>query len=303
MSENFHIPVLQEETLENLVTNKNGIYVDLTFGGGGHSQAILKALDTKGKVIAFDHDNDAAENAKEIQDPRFHFCKSNFKYFHHFLEFLELKKVDGIFADLGISSHQIDTAERGFSIRFSGKLDMRMNQSTDLTAHHIINKYSQSKLEEIFRNYGEIEGYKKLVAAILHYRKLATIETTDDFSKIIKETAHHNKLNKNLAQAFQAVRIEVNGELSALQETLTNTIDYLNSSGRLVIISYHSLEDRIVKRFIQNGGSHEEPQRDLYGNRDLKLQNIAKKVIMPTENEIELNIRSRSAKMRVGEKI
>lgn len=299
----FHVPILEGELVDNLITDKSGVYLDLTFGGGGHSRAILNSLNKSGKLIVFDQDSDAILNAERFIDKRIYFFKSNFVYFYHFLEFLKIKQVDGIFADLGVSSYQIDTAERGFSIRFNGNLDMRMNKESKITAHYIINNYSSQKLEKIFKEYGEFDNYKKLVSKIIYSRKEKSIDTTADFVRIVSECVHRSRINKGLAQAFQSIRIEVNNELDSLRFFLEKSPKYLKKGGKLVVISYHSLEDRIVKRFLQNGGSHEEAETDFYGNKLVSMAANPTKVITPSDEEIFINSRASSAKMRVGEKI
>lgn len=303
INNNYHTPVLLNETIENLITNKDGVYVDLTFGGGGHSKAILKCLSNNGLLVSFDQDKDAIKESEGIKDNRFFLFRSNFCYFDFFLKYLDLSQVDGIFADLGVSSHQFDCSERGFSIRHDAKLDMRMNTEQLLSAFDVVNKYSIKELEDIFYSYGDLANAKAIASVICKERAKKSIETTLELcTHLEKFTSHRNK-NKFLAQVFQAIRIEVNHELDALKAFLTKSISMLKPKGRLVVISYHSLEDRLVKRFINNGSFCNEAERDIYGNKFVPLKNIIKKAIEPSEDELLSNNRCRSAKMRVAVKL
>jgi len=295
----YHDPVLLAESVDALVLNPDGIYVDCTFGGGGHSKEILSRLSESGKLISFDQDFDATAN--QLDDKRFMLVMQNFRYLKNNLKYLGIGKVSGILADLGVSSHQFDTPERGFSIRFDGDLDMRMNQNSKLTAAKVLNEYEEEKLADVFYNFGELRNARKLAREIVSVRKNEPInriqQLKDLFSYIPK-----NKENKFLAQLFQALRIEVNDEMAALKEMLVQSAEVLEDNGRLVVISYHSLEDRLVKRFMKTGLFEGEPERDIYGNWNSPLKSLQSKVIVPDESEIELNPRARSAKMRIAEK-
>lgn len=297
----YHRPVLLHESIEALQIKSDGIYVDLTFGGGGHSMAILENLKT-GKLLAFDQDADAEENAKRLSSPNFKFIKSNFRYFDKFLKLNGIKHVDGILADLGVSSHQIDTPERGFSTRFDSDLDMRMDRQTGKTAKHILNKYSQEDLHRIFGMYGEIRNARTLAAAIVKSRTNADIKKIDDLKAILNELAPKNREYKYYAQVFQALRIEVNNELEVLKEMLVRSVKALSPGGRMVVISYHSLEDRLVKNFFNKGKFSGEVEKDMYGNEIKPLKTITRKPIIADAQEIAENNRARSAKMRVAEK-
>src|SRR5690606_33771626 len=294
-----HDPVLLAESVDALVLNQDGIYVDCTFGGGGYSKEILSRLSESGKLISFDQDFDATAN--QLDDKRFMLVMQNFRYLKNNLKYLGIGKVSGILADLGVSSHQFDTPERGFSIRFDGDLDMRMNQNSKLTAAKVLNEYEEEKLADVFYNFGELRNARKLAREIVSVRKNEPInriqQLKDLFSYIPK-----NKENKFLAQLFQALRIEVNDEMAALKEMLVQSAEVLEDNGRLVVISYHSLEDRLVKRFMKTGLFEGEPERDIYGNWNSPLKSLQSKVIVPDESEIELNPRARSAKMRIAEK-
>lgn len=298
----YHKPVLLSESIEALQIKPDGTYVDLTFGGGGHSMAILENL-KGGKLFAFDQDPDAEENALRFSSPSFKFIKSNFKFIDKFLKLHGIKKVDGILADLGVSSHQIDTPERGFSTRFDGDLDMRMDQRASKGAGYIINKYTQEELHRIFGMYGEIKNAKTLAAAIVKARDEKTIKTNDDLKVILSELAPRNREFKYFAQVFQALRIEVNEELEVLKEMLVRCVNVLKPGGRLVMISYHSLEDRLVKNFINKGKFSGEVEKDIYGNELKPLKSITRKPIVAQALEVAENNRARSAKMRVAEKI
>ena len=293
----YHVPVMLAECLNGLAINPNGVYVDITFGGGGHSKAILEQLGPRGKLYAFDQDPDAKQNAKAIDDKRFTFIDANFRNIQRFLRVYAVKQVDGILADLGVSSYQFDTAERGFSTRFDADLDMRMNQRTELSAREVLNDYDQATLHKIFGMYGEVHNAKTLAAAVCASRPFFTV---NDFKEVLNHFAPRHREHKYYAQAFQAVRIEVNDELGALQDFLLQSVDLLKPDGRLVVMSYHSLEDRLVKNFINKGKFHGEVDKDLYGNELKPLQSIVRKAIEASEDEININPRARSAKLRIA---
>ena len=296
----YHNPVLLNESISGLNINPSGIYVDATYGGGGHSQEILNNLNSKGKLIAFDQDQDAIEN--KSNDSRLNLVKSNFKYLNNFLNYFQIKEIDGLLADFGISSHQIDNKNRGFSIRFNSELDMRMNKTQKIDAKIIINDYDKDQLEYIFKNFGELKNYKKVTEKIISERTKKSIDTTGDLKKILAPLVKVKDENKFLAQVFQSIRIEVNDELEVIRTLLSDSSKYIKKGGRLVCISYHSLEDRIVKKFIQNGGYNDEVESDFYGNKNVIFKKIGK-MITPSSEEIKLNNRSRSAKLRIAEKI
>jgi len=296
----YHNPVLLNESISGLNINPSGIYVDVTYGGGGHSQEILKNLNSKGKLIAFDQDQDAIEN--KTNDFRLNLVKSNFKYLNNFLNYFQIKEIDGLLADFGISSHQIDNKNRGFSTRFNSELDMRMNKTQKIDAKIIINDYDEDQLEYIFKNFGELKNYKKVTKKIISERTKRSIDTTGDLKKILAPLVKVKDENKFLAQVFQSIRIEVNDELEVISNLLSDSSKYIKKGGRLVCISYHSLEDRIVKKFIQNGGYNNQVESDFYGNKNVIFKKIGK-MITPSSEEIKLNNRSRSAKLRIAEKI
>jgi len=296
----YHNPVLLKESIIGLNINPNGIYVDATFGGGGHSTEILNKLNSSGRLIAFDQDQDAIDN--KILDKRVSLVKSNFKYLNNYLNYFEINKIDGLLADFGISSYQIDNEKRGFSTRFDSELDMRMNNSQKTDAKAVVNDYKKDQLEYIFKNFGELKNYKRITEKITSERAIKYIDTTNDLKIILKSLTIPKEENKFFAKVFQAIRIEVNDELEVIKTLLDKSLKYLKKGGRLVCISYHSLEDRLVKKFIQNGGFRNETSSDLYGNKELKLKKIGK-MITPSEKEIIKNNRSRSAKLRIAEKI
>ena len=296
----YHNPVLLNESISGLNINPSGIYVDVTYGGGGHSQEILKNLNANGKLIAFDQDQDAIEN--KSNDSRLNLVKSNFKYLNNFLNYFKINEIDGLLADFGISSHQIDNKNRGFSTRFNSKLDMRMNSTQKIDAKAIVNDYDKDQLEYIFKNFGELRNYKKVTEKIISERAKKSIETTGDLKKILAPLVRVKDENKFLAQVFQSIRIEVNDELEVIRTLLSESSKYIKKGGRLVCISYHSLEDRIVKKFIQNGGFNDEVTSDLYGNKNTIFKKVGK-MITPSNQEIKINNRSRSAKLRIAEKI
>ena len=296
----YHNPVLLNESISGLNINPSGIYVDVTYGGGGHSQEILKNLNSCGKLIAFDQDQDAIEN--KSNDTRLNLVKSNFKYLNNFLNYFKIKEIDGLLADFGISSHQIDNKDRWFSTRFNSELDMRMNSTQKIDAKIIVNDYDKDQLEYIFKNFGELRNYRKVTEKIISERVKKSIETTGDLKKILAPLVKVKDENKFLAQVFQSIRIEVNDELEVIRTLLSDSSKYIKKGGRLVCISYHSLEDRIVKKFIQNGGSNDEVTSDIYGNKNIIFKKVGK-MITPSHQEIKLNNRSRSAKLRIAEKI
>ena len=294
----YHNPVLLKESIDALITNPDGVYVDVTFGGGGHSREILKRLSSKGKLYSFDQDLDALNNS--IDDERFTLINQNFRFLENSLLMYGVTEVDGILGDLGVSSHQFDAAERGFSTRSDAPLDMRMNVMQHLDARKVVNEYEEDHLADIFYYYGEIREARKLAREIVHARKSKEIVTTEDLKKVFSYIPQF-KQNKFFAQLFQAIRIEVNQELEVLKEMLLQSYKILKKEGRLVVISYHSLEDRLVKRFIRNGMFEGEPERDFFGNFEVPFK-IIEKLIVPSAAEIEINNRARSAKLRVAEK-
>jgi len=296
----YHKPVLLTETVEGLNIQPNGVYVDVTFGGGGHAKEILKRLDAEGKLIAFDQDKDALENA--IDDPRFLLINENFRNLKRFLRFYGHKEVDGILGDFGVSSHQFDSPERGFSTRFEADLDMRMNRDSALSAYEVINVYAESDLRKILFRYGELKAAAGMARVIVEARAQNPITSSDQLKKTLGRFLPKHKENKILAQIYQAIRIEVNQELEALKEFLLQTQEVLKPGGRLSLISYHSLEDRLVKRFMRSGLFEGEPEKDVFGRVEVPFKLIGKFVI-PSEEEIEANNRARSAKLRVAEKL
>jgi len=300
MTMEYHNPVLLKETVDGLDLIDDGVYVDVTFGGGGHSKEILKRLGNNGKLFAFDQDKDALLNT--IDDERFTLINENFRYMKRFLRFHGIKEVDGILADFGVSSHQFDVAERGFSTRFEADLDMRMNQEDELSAYNVVNEYEEEDLKRVFSSYGELRSAPALARTIVEKRKEQLIKTSEELKSAIKRYLPARHENKILAQIYQAIRIEVNQELEALKEFLTQTPELLVKGGRLSLISYHSLEDRLVKRFIKNGMFEGEPERDVFGNFEVPLKKVGK-LIIPSREEIQQNNRARSAKLRIAEKI
>lgn len=296
----YHIPVLAEECIEGLNIKESGIYVDVTFGGGGHSRLILNKLGDKGRLFGMDRDPDAEKN--KIQDSRFTFIAHNFRFLKRFMRYYGIGGVDGILADLGVSSHQFDTDFRGFSHRFSGPLDMRMNPAGGLPASEILNEYSEEELQDIFSRFGEVRNSKSLAKKIVEVRKTRRFRMTEDLVQLANQMAIGHK-PRYLSQVFQALRIEVNGEMTALADFLEQSLELLNSGGRLVVISYHSLEDRLVKQFIKTGNIRGEVIKDDFGKIWKPMKEVYKDVITPTAEEQEKNSRSRSAKLRIGEKI
>jgi 16S rRNA (cytosine1402-N4)-methyltransferase len=304
MNLEYHVPVMLSECLEGLNIQPDGVYVDVTFGGGGHSWAILQKLSEKGKLFSFDQDPDSVKNAQKFSQSNFFLIQSNFRNLRQQLLLHHIEKVDGILADLGVSSHQLDTAERGFSLRFEADLDMRMSPKNTLSAQKVLETYSQKELHKIFERYGEVRNARTLADEIVKVRKNQKIRTIEDFKEILKRLFHNPKeLISYQAQVFQAIRIEVNEELKVLEEMLMQTPEVLCQKGRLVVMSYHSLEDRIVKNFIQKGNFEGEAQKDFYGNVLKPLQALHSKPISPTEAEIARNPRARSAKLRIAEKL
>jgi 16S rRNA (cytosine1402-N4)-methyltransferase len=298
---NYHKSVLLKECIDALAIKPEGTYIDVTFGGGGHSKAILEKL-SGGKLFSFDQDDDAAKEAAKIEHSSFTFIKANFRYIKKYLKLYGIEKVDGILADLGVSSHQFDTGERGFSYRFDGPLDMRMDRNVKNTAEKVINSYTQEQLETIFYRYGEVTNAKKLVELLIAERTNQEIVSTEQLKAIVAPLVPPKFQMKYLSQVFQALRIEVNEELKVLEEFLLQSPDLLNKEGRLAIITFHSLEDRLVKNFFNNGKFEGEVEKDIYGN-DLKpLANINRKAIVAAEQEIKDNIRARSAKLRIAKK-
>ena len=299
METKYHNPVLLDRSVADLIKNPDGVYVDVTFGGGGHSKKILKALSDKGRLFAFDQDQDAVANA--LSDPRFELIQANFKDLKRYMKFYGVKEVDGILADFGVSSHQFDAEKRGFSTRFEGRLDMRMDQTSTLSAYEVVNDYSEQELISIMKLYGEVKGAHKIVAALLDQREEEPIETTTDLIALIKPLIPERFLNKILAQVFQAIRIEVNQELEVIKLFLEQTVDVLKPEGRLVCISYHSLEDRLVKRFIREGVFEGTAEQDFFGNRFTPLKKVGG-LVVPDDDEVKQNSRARSAKLRTAEK-
>jgi len=295
----YHNPVLLTETVDGLNIKPDGVYVDVTFGGGGHSKEILRRLGPDGKLFAFDQDTDALQNA--LKDDRFELINANFRDIKRFLRVYGIKEVDGILADLGVSSHQFDVADRGFSIRFDAALDMRMNQNSNISAYEIVNEYEEKELARIFFDYGELKPARGMAAAIANSRIKTPIKNTEQLKEVLSKFLPPHRSNKILAQIYQAIRIEVNQEMDALKEFLEQSLTLLKPKGRLSVISYHSLEDRLVKRFIKNGMFEGEPERDFFGRFEVPFKAIGKHII-PTDKEIELNNRARSAKLRIAEK-
>ncbi len=296
----YHNPVLLKETVDGLAIKPNGVYVDVTFGGGGHSREILKRLGAEGKLYAFDQDLDALDNS--IDDDRFVLINENFRFIKRFLRFHGVRKVDGILGDFGVSSHQFDVAERGFSTRFESDLDMRMNQNKELSAYNVINEYDESDLRVMFLQYGELRNAPKLARTIVGARKTEPIKTSSALKEVLKPFLPKHKEHKILAQIYQAIRIEVNQEIEVLKDFLEQTEGLLDSGGRVSLISYHSLEDRLVKRYIRNGMFEGEPEKDLYGNVTVPFKKVGG-LIVPADEEIKQNNRARSAKLRIAEKI
>ncbi len=295
----YHTPVLLKESVEGLQIKPDGIYVDVTFGGGGHSREIIKHINT-GKLVAFDQDDDALPNL--INDERFVFINHNFRFLKNFLKYHDIDKVDGILADLGVSSHHFDDPERGFSFRFDGELDMRMNQSAKVSAKNIVNEYDEANLARLFWEYGELKNSRKLAKVIADKRSEKAIETVKELTDVLMPFLPKHAEHKFLAKVFQALRIEVNREMEFLKEMLLQTTEVLKPGGRLVVITYHSLEDRLVKNFIRSGVFKGEAEKDFYGIADVPFEAVNRKIIVPTDEEIKENNRARSAKLRIAKK-
>jgi len=306
MSEVYHIPVLLKETVDGLNIKPDGNYVDLTFGGGGHSREILHRLGKKGHLYSFDQDLDTQKNARLLEEAyaeNFTYVRSNFKFLKNWMLYHEVEHVDGILADLGVSSHHLDAGERGFSFRYDAKLDMRMNQTAKLKASDVLKNYTEEQLADVFFLYGELKNSRKLAAAIVKARNTEDIETTGQLAEVLKPYIAYDREKKDLARVFQALRIEVNGEMLALRKMLTSAIEVLSPGGRLSILTYHSLEDRMVKNIIKAGNVEGKSETDLFGQSKAPLRAVNRNVIIPSAEEQQANPRSRSAKLRIGEKI
>ena len=295
----YHNPVLLKESVDGLNIKPDGIYVDVTFGGGGHSREILSRLGPNGKLFAFDQDEDALANA--INDDRFVLINENFRFIKRFLRFYNVKNVDGILGDLGVSSHQFDVAERGFSTRFDAELDMRMSQKNDLNAYKVVNEYDEVNLRRVFLDYGELKNAPAIARVIIEAREESPIKNTEQLKTVLGRFLPAHKSHKILAQMYQAIRIEVNQEMDVLKEFLEQSLEILNIDGRLSVISYHSLEDRLVKRFMKNGLFEGDPEKDFFGNFTVPFKPVGK-LIIPDFQEIKMNNRARSAKLRIAEK-
>lgn len=296
----YHQPIMLNECLNALAIKPDGVYVDLTFGGGGHSRAILERLGPSGRLFSFDQDADAKAQAKGIQDTRFTFVEGNFRHVRKYLRLYKIEQVDGLLADLGVSSYQLDTPERGFSTRFDGELDMRMNRNAPLSAHEVVNEYPEAELHRIFGMYGEVTNARTLANAVYASRLNKPIQTTGELKAVVQRFAPRGKENKYFAQVFQAIRIEVNDELKALEEMLLQLPEILKPEGRMAIMTFHSLEDRLVKNFVGKGKFYGDVEKDFYGHEIKPLQAVVRKPIEATEAEIALNGRARSAKLRVA---
>ncbi len=297
----YHIPVMLNEVLEGLNIRPDGVYVDVTFGGGGHSRAILERLGEQGRLLGFDQDLDAAKNA--FDDARFTFVRSNFRYLSNFLRYHGIEKVDGILADLGVSSHHLDDAERGFSFRFEGELDMRMNSRASLTAAAVLATYDEERLADIFFNYGELRQARRIARAIVQARTAAPITTAAQLMEVVKPFFMREREKKELAKLFQALRIEVNDEMGALRSLLTQSAQWLGDGGRLVVLTYHSLEDRLVKNYMRTGNVDGRQEKDFYGNVMSPFASINNKVVVASEAEVAENPRARSAKLRIAQRV
>ena len=297
----YHVPVLLNESIDGMNLKPGGIYVDVTFGGGGHSKEILRRSDNSIRLFSFDQDEDAEKNI--VNDKRFTFVRSNFRYLYNFLRYHNIDRVDAVLADLGVSSHHFDDSERGFSFRFDGKLDMRMNKRAGTTATDVVNTYDEERLANIFYLYGELKNSRKLASAIVKTRSSKPITTIGDFLDIVKPMFGREREKKELAKVFQALRIEVNQEMEALKEMLYAATEVLKPGGRLVVITYHSLEDRLVKNMMKTGNLEGKAEQDFFGNVQTPFRLINNKVIVASEEEVSRNPRSRSAKLRIAEKI
>ena len=296
----YHIPVLLTQSVDGLITRPEGTYVDVTFGGGGHSREILRRLSPDGRLLSFDQDEDAERNI--VDDQRFTFVRSNFRYLRNFLRYHQVEEVDGILADLGVSSHHFDDSERGFSFRFDGALDMRMNKRAGMTAADIVNAYDEERLANVFYLFGELKNSRKLAAALAKARASQPIATIGQFLDVVKPMFGREREKKELAKVFQALRIEVNHEMDALKEMLAAATQALRPGGRLVVITYHSLEDRLVKNLMKTGNVEGKEDKDFFGRVNTPFRLVNNKVIVPDEEEVERNPRSRSAKLRIAEK-
>lgn len=294
----YHVPALLTETIDGLNIKPDGVYVDCTFGGGGHAREILKRLGKSGKLIGFDQDEDAFGNIP--QDERFVFVHSNFKYLKNFLQFHQIEKVDGILADLGVSFHHFDEAERGFSFRYDGELDMRMNKKSGLTAAKVLNTYSEEQLADVFYLYGELHNARKIARTIVNFREICKFERIFPFIEVLKPFFGREKEKKDMARVFQALRIEVNREMEVLRSLLRQCVEVLDEDGRLVVLTYHSLEDRLVKNFIRSGNFEGKLEKDFFGNVIAPMKAVNNKVIIAGDEEIAANPRARSAKLRIA---
>lgn len=300
-SSTYHIPVLLKESVDGLNIGKGGVFVDVTFGGGGHSREILSRLDDDGHLYGFDQDKDAEKNAES--NPKFTFVRSNFRFLKNFMTYHGVSEINGLLADLGVSSHHFDDKDRGFSFRFDGKLDMRMNQRARVTAADIVNNYDEKRLADIFFFYGELRNARKLASVIVTARKSKKIETVEEFLDVVRPLTGKDREKKDLAKVFQALRIEVNDEMAALKSMLKSATELLKPGGRLVVITYHSLEDRIVKNMMKTGNAEGTEDKDFFGRSNSPFKIITNKVIVPDTEEQERNPRSRSAKLRIAEKL
>ena len=296
----YHIPVLLHPSVDGMNIQPGGIYVDVTFGGGGHSREILRRMDDTARLYSFDQDEDAEKNI--VDDPRFTFVRSNFRYLHNFLRYYHHEQVDAILADLGVSSHHFDDSERGFSFRFEGKLDMRMNKRSGLTAADVVNTYSEERLADLFYLYGELKNSRKLAATLVKARASAPLTTIEEFLAVVKPLFGREREKKELAKVFRALRIEVNQEMEALKEMLAAAVRVLKPGGRLVVITYHSLEDRLVKNLMKTGNTEGRVVKDFFGRVETPFRLVTNKVIVPDEAEQQRNPRSRSAKLRIAER-
>ena len=296
----YHIPVLLHESIEGMNLQAKGTFVDVTFGGGGHSKEILRCMDSESRLFSFDQDEDAEQNI--VNDKRFTFVRSNFRYLSNFLRYYGVDGVDAVLADLGVSSHHFDDSERGFSFRFNGKLDMRMNKRAGMTAADIVNNYDEERLANLFYLYGELKNSRKIASVLIKARSQKKLETIEEFLDIIKPLFGKDREKKELAKVFQALRIEVNQEMEALKEMLYAATRALKPGGRLVVITYHSLEDRMVKNIMKTGNIEGKVEQDIFGRTDCPFKLVNNKVIVPSDEEIERNPRSRSAKLRIAEK-
>ena len=301
-SQIYHIPVMLQETVDGLNVRPDGIYLDMTFGGGGHSREILRRLGPQGRLLSFDQDLDALRGA--LNDERFTFVRSNFRFVKNWLAYYDIEQVDGILADLGVSSHQFDEGERGFSLRYDAPLDMRMNQRSSLTARKVVEEYTEEQLADIFYLYGELKNSRRLASTLVKARQAQSIATTQQLIEVLRPLMGYDREKKDLARLFQALRIEVNGEMRALRQMLTSAVDVLASGGRLSVLTYHSLEDRMVKNLVKTGNVEgRQQQDDIYGRVASPLKSVGKNVLTPSAEEIAQNPRSRSAKLRVAEKV